>query len=155
MPTLEVGSVLSQSLNTETASYRDEVISTVERTLPLSAAAMDGYAKVASLMCKYEEFAILKRFKSLNYQNLLYRQAEITYLREDLEKLAERDATVPDRQFYTKDWWTLAHTATKQQGGEQWRKVQQIRKKLDEYSKWYENSRHPRNTDKRVQMTNS
>lgn len=54
---------------------------------------MNGYAKVAHLMAKYEEFAILKRFKALNYQSLLYRQAEITCLQEDLEKLAERDAT--------------------------------------------------------------
>lgn len=95
---------------------------------------MDGYAKVAHLMSKYEEFAILKRFKTLNYQNLLYRQAEITYLQEDLEKLSERDGTDPARQYYTKDWWALAHTETKKEGGEQWRKVQQIRKKLDDYS---------------------
>lgn len=111
---------------------------------------MDGYAKVARLMCKYEEFAILKRFKTLNYQNLLYRQAEITYLQEDLEKLTERDATDPARQFYAKDWWVLAHTATKQEGGEQWRKVQQIRKKLDEYSKWFAKCTYPRNTNRRV-----
>jgi hypothetical protein len=108
---------------------------------------MDGYVKVASLMCKYEEFAILKRFKTLNYQNLLYRQAEITYLQEDLEKLAERDATDPSRQFYTKDWWALAHTPPKKEGGEQWRKVQQIREKLDEYSKWHGSSRYSRSTD--------
>ncbi|KAK2604475.1 hypothetical protein N8I77_007402 [Diaporthe amygdali] len=95
---------------------------------------MEGYAKVARLMAKYEEFAILKRFKALNYQSLLYRQAEITYLQEDLEKLAERDATDSARQYYTKDWWALAHTETKQEGGEQWRKVQQIRKKLDDYN---------------------
>lgn len=101
---------------------------------------MDGYARVAHLMSKYEEFAILKRFKALNYQNLLYRQAEITYLQEDLEKLAERDATDPARQFYTKDWWALAHTESKKEGGEQWRKVQQIRKKLDDYSTAHENS---------------
>lgn len=101
---------------------------------------MDGYPRVAHLMSKYEEFAILKRFKALNYQDLLYRQAEITYLQEDLEKLAERDATDPARQFYTKDWWALAHTESKKAGGEQWRKVQQIRKKLDDYSTTYENS---------------
>ncbi|KAG6364453.1 hypothetical protein INS49_006054 [Diaporthe citri] len=95
---------------------------------------MDGYVKVAHLMSKYEEFAILKRFKALNYPSLLYRQAEITYLQEDLEKLAERDATEPARQYYTKDWWALAHTATEQEGGEQWRKVQQIREKLDDYN---------------------
>lgn len=95
---------------------------------------MNGYAKVAHLMAKYEEFAILKRFKALNYQSLLYRQAEITCLQEDLEKLAERDATDPARRYYTKDWWALAHTETTQGGGEQWRKVQQIREKLEEYS---------------------
>jgi hypothetical protein len=102
---------------------------------------MEGYAKVAHLMSRYEEFAILKRFKALNYQNLLYRQAEITYLQEDLEKLAERDATDGMRQFYTKDWWALAHTETKKEGGEQWRKVQQIRKRLDDYSTRNENIR--------------
>lgn len=92
-------------------------------------------------MSKYEEFAILRRFKTLNYQNLLYRQAEITHLQEDLDRLAERDATDPARQFYTRDWWALAHTETKQEGGKQWRKIQKIRKKLDEYS---ENSRLPK-----------
>lgn len=95
---------------------------------------MHGYAKVAHLMAQYEEFAILKRFKALNYQILLYQQAEITCLQEDLEKLAERDATDPTRQHYAKDWWALAHTETQQEGGEQWCKVQQIRQKLDEYS---------------------
>lgn len=95
---------------------------------------MEGYAQVGRLMARYEEFGILKRFKALNYQDLLYRQAEITYLQEDLEKLAQRDATEPARQFYTKDWWALAHTEAKQEGGEQWRKVQQLRKKLSDYS---------------------
>lgn len=101
---------------------------------PSHAITMEGYAKVARLMAKYEEFGILKRFKTLTYQDLLYRQAEIIYLQEDLEKLAERDSTDAARQFYTKDWWALAHTKPKQEGGEQWRKVQQIRKKLDDYS---------------------
>lgn len=100
---------------------------------------MDAYPRVAHLMSKYEEFAILKRFKALNYQNILYRQAEITYLQEDLEKLAERDAIDPARQFYTKDWWALAHTESNKEGGDQWRKVQQIRKKLDDYSTTHEN----------------
>lgn len=103
---------------------------------------MDGYAKVAHLMSKYEEFAILKRFKALNYQNLLYRQAEITYLQEDLERLVDRDATDPARRFYTKNWWALAHTDTKKEGVEQWRKIQQIRKKLDDYSIRYGNFIH-------------
>lgn len=95
---------------------------------------MEGYAKVAHLMAKYDEFAILRRFKSLNIQGLLYTQAEIIHLEERLQTLVDRDAAHPDRKFYSKDWWTLAHGLD---GGsrEQWRTIRKIRRKLDKYSK--------------------
>ncbi|OTA79954.1 hypothetical protein M434DRAFT_86781 [Hypoxylon sp. CO27-5] len=48
---------------------------------------MEGYAKVAQLMATYEEFAILRRFKRLNYQNLLYLQAQIIHLEDSLGRL--------------------------------------------------------------------
>lgn len=95
---------------------------------------MEGYAKVASLMAKYDEFAILRRFKALNTQELLYNQAEIIHLEERLQRLVDRDSAHPDRKFYSKDWWTLAH-GTDREGREQWRTIRKIRKKLDKYSK--------------------
>lgn len=95
---------------------------------------MEGYAKVAHLMGKYEEFGILRRFKTLNYQILLHRQAELTHLKQDLEFLVQRDADHPDRGDYVKDWWSLAHGDDSKQGKEQWQKICQIRTKLDEYS---------------------
>jgi hypothetical protein len=95
---------------------------------------MEGYAKVAHLMAKYDEFAILRRFKALNAQELLYSQAEIIHLEERLQRLVDRDATHPDRKFYSKDWWSLAH-GLDIDSREQWRTIRKIRKKLDKYSK--------------------
>ncbi|KAK2607899.1 hypothetical protein N8I77_006542 [Diaporthe amygdali] len=94
---------------------------------------MEGYSKVAHLMAKYDEFAILRRFKTLNHQELLYGQAEIVHLEERLHRLVDRDAAHPDRNFYSKDWWTLAH-GLDQEGREQWRTIRKLRKKLDKYN---------------------
>ncbi|KAI1143084.1 hypothetical protein F5Y05DRAFT_142310 [Hypoxylon sp. FL0543] len=94
---------------------------------------MEGYAKVAQLMGKYEEFAILRRFKRLNYQNLLYLQAQITHLEDSLGTLVARDSIHSKRKEYAEDWWKLAHGKGRA-GKAQWRKVRRIRKKLNEYN---------------------
>jgi hypothetical protein len=94
---------------------------------------MEGYAKVAQLMGSQEEFAILRRFRELNMQRLLYMQAEIVHLEAEVHELANRDASHEQRQFHAKDWWSLS------QGGEgedleQWHKFLEIGEKLNEYS---------------------
>lgn len=94
---------------------------------------MEGYAKVAALMARYDELAILRGFKTLNIQNLLYLQAEIIHLEDRLKELVDTDASHPDREFHSKDWWALAHGEGK--GGKtQWKQVRKIRKKLARYS---------------------
>ena len=80
---------------------------------------MEGYAKVAHLMSKYDELAVLRRFERLNIQNLLYAQAEIVHLEEGLAKLVARDAEDPEKGDYTKDWCSLAH-GEGEVGKEQW-----------------------------------
>lgn len=95
---------------------------------------MEGYAKVGQLMATYDQLAILRGFKSLSYQNLLYRQAEIIHLQDDLDKLIQRDVDHPSRQLYSKDWWRLAHTCDSEEDKEQWELWQHLSKKLDEYS---------------------
>lgn len=96
---------------------------------------MEGYAKVGKLMATYDQLAILRGFKSLSYQSLLYRQAEIIHLQEDLEKLIQRDSAHPNRSLYSKDWWRLAHTCASDEDQEQWKLWQRLNQKLDEYSK--------------------
>ena len=94
---------------------------------------MEGYAKVAHLMATYGEFAILRRFKQLNYQNLLYLQAEIVCLEERLQKLVQENACGPDGKRYARDWWFLAH-GDEGEATEQWDTVIELRQKLNEYS---------------------
>jgi hypothetical protein len=94
---------------------------------------MEGYAKVARLMGSQEEFAILRRFRVLNMQKLLYLQAEITHLEAELEQLAKRDASHAEREFYAKDWWSLSQGGT-EEDLEQWHKFLEMSEKLEQYS---------------------
>lgn len=93
----------------------------------------EGYAKIASLMSHHGELAIFRRFSQLNLQTLLYLQAELTHLEADLKRVAVRDHADPDRNLYTKYWWSLAQSEEDEEK-EQWDKVLQIREKLKEYS---------------------
>ena len=96
---------------------------------------MEGYAKVASMMGRHSELAILRRFGQLNLQNLLYLQAELVHLEAELKVLADADMSFDTsiRNFYSKDWFTLSQS--KIDGDDrQWQKVLQIREKLEIYS---------------------
>jgi len=94
----------------------------------------EGYAKLARLMGSQDEFAILRSFRSLNMQNLLYLQAELTHLETELKELVERDAAHLNRQFHVKDWWSLSQ-GDEEEDTEQWTKFLEIRDKLEKYSK--------------------
>lgn len=99
--------------------------------------ASEGYAKIAKLMSHHSELAVFRCFTKLNLQNLLYLQAELTHLEDELSCLAERDKDNPNRQFYSKDWWSLAILEDDDENArEQWEKVIEIRGKLKEYSKF-------------------
>ncbi|KIW13860.1 hypothetical protein PV08_06640 [Exophiala spinifera] len=52
---------------------------------------LDGYAKVASLMSRYNEYGIFRSFKALNMRNLLYFQAELTQLEQELKEIVRTD----------------------------------------------------------------
>ncbi|KAK0721753.1 hypothetical protein B0T26DRAFT_673541 [Lasiosphaeria miniovina] len=96
-----------------------------------------GYARLASLMGVHPETAILRRFGSLNALNLLYLQAELTDLENAPQKEAKTDAGSGhfDRTLYSRDWQSLAESATKQNGSpRRWELVLQVREKLNEYN---------------------
>src|SRR5450756_2690484 len=94
----------------------------------------EGHAKVATVMSQHSELAILRRFSKLNFQNLLYLQAELTHLEANLKKLADRDDEHPNRKQYCRDWWFLAQNEEEHDDRQQWDKFLQIREKLKEYS---------------------
>ncbi|KAH8660568.1 hypothetical protein BX600DRAFT_514160 [Xylariales sp. PMI_506] len=94
---------------------------------------MEGYAKLALLMGRHEEFAIFRRFRTLNMQNLLYMQAEITELEDQLKKIVQQDTRDTDKSFYAKDWWSLSQSPEDVEKT-QWNKCLAIRTKLKEYN---------------------
>ena len=96
--------------------------------------ADEGHAKIAAIMSHYNEFAIFRKVSKLNYQNLLYLQAELTHLEANLKHLVDRDSADPHRENYTKDWWYLTQNNEEHDSREQWQKFLQIRQKLKEYS---------------------
>jgi hypothetical protein len=95
---------------------------------------MEGYAKVAQLMGRHPELAIIRKFKRANLQNLLYLQAEITFIEEELRQIENRDIRHgQQRGNFAHDWWFLANADTSEDN-EQWSKALQLRGKLEQYS---------------------
>lgn len=97
---------------------------------------MEGYAKIASRVVQQPELAILRRFKSLNAQNLLYMQAELVDLEIRLREQAEADAATNDttKKLYSRDWYTLSKTSADGAHSEQWELVLLLRDRLEQYS---------------------
>ncbi|KAK7915257.1 hypothetical protein PG985_012960 [Apiospora marii] len=95
---------------------------------------MEGYRKISQLMACQDECAIYRRFRNLNSLNLLYLQAELTHLEQDLQRLTERDARSLERRFYAKDWLSLSQNDDEDEDAEQWDKFLEIRGKLEKYN---------------------
>jgi len=95
-----------------------------------------GYPKLAAKMEIQPEVAIFRRFGALNAQNLLYLQAELTYLERELRKQQVQDANdnVGDGSSYAINWFWLRESAGTADS-QQLDLVLQIRETLKEYSK--------------------
>lgn len=101
-----------------------------------------GYPTLASRMSLIPEIAVFRRFGALNAQNLLYLQAELQDMEQSLRNLQVRDSkSAGEASWHSINWWYLAHAAERGSNPEQWNLVQEIRKKLDEYSKFYVRSK--------------
>jgi hypothetical protein len=99
---------------------------------------MEGYAKLATIMGAHPEVAVFKRFGTLNTQNILYLQAELTDLELRLKKYAKQDADSghPGRILYSRDWQTLSESSdVPTNNNKQWNTILSIREKLKEFSK--------------------
>ncbi|KAK0744195.1 hypothetical protein B0T18DRAFT_330447 [Schizothecium vesticola] len=92
-----------------------------------------GYAKVAALMAKHDEFAMFRRFKKLNCLNLLYLQAEIMELEDSLDTLSATDGSEAHRKQFASDWQYLSQKQDNKHHP-QWDKVLHLRERLTEYN---------------------
>ena len=84
-----------------------------------------SYTGLASLMNANPEKAILRRFGKLNMLNLLYLQAELVELEDEL-----REAAKLDNEAFARDWGRLAHDGD----NPQWALMLETRSVIKEYS---------------------
>ena len=96
---------------------------------------VEGYPKLAGQMGDFPETAILRRFSTLNSQNLLYLQAEIIHLESELREHEMSNSRAQDgkKHLYARDWYWLKKSVEEGDGA-QWRAVLRTREKLKEYS---------------------
>ena len=112
-----------------------------ETSLPTSTApAMSrptrGYAQLAEFMTKTRH-GMLRRFKDLSTQNLLYLQAELYQLRFELDREATADAQC-QRTDERSNWdfhWRLLATSGQRPGvdDKRWKTWLKLRERLYEY----------------------
>ncbi len=99
--------------------------------------SQQGYHKLASMMGLFPDVAIFKRFSTLNVKNILYLQAELAHLENDLDLAAQEDALSGDvfRIDFYRSWCTLSNAESLPNGnGQQWKIFLKIREVLQQYS---------------------
>jgi hypothetical protein len=104
---------------------------------------LDGYDKLSVLAGRHHEMAILRRFSPLGAKNLLYRQAELVHLEAQLQGIIHEDKASNDAEKtnYHCSVLELMESLEKPGKDHQWRKVLEIREKLEQYcqSLWRHN----------------
>lgn len=73
-------------------------------------ALVPGYPRLAGRICCQPEFGIYRSFAALNARDLLYMQAEIIALEDELLKIEQEDSrsTEDNRSYFSADWYWLA-----------------------------------------------
>ncbi|KAB8754758.1 hypothetical protein FH972_026549 [Carpinus fangiana] len=88
------------------------------------------YHGLSNFMGRWPALCIFRRFSTLNVQNILFLQAELAHLEEELLDIRESRSTLPDteKDDVTKDWQAL------QSQPDEYRIVEEIRTRLCEYN---------------------
>jgi hypothetical protein len=92
---------------------------------------MAGYNEFANLIGSYPELTIYRKFATLTSKNLLYMQAELIYLENQLRVISEVDHEDPEKRGFGVSWEALNEASG--DGAAQKRIVLEIRQKLKEY----------------------
>lgn len=99
--------------------------------------SMEGYAKIARLMSDDTGLAIFRRFGELNMQHLLYLQAELAELENELDELSRLEYSQthdPFRHSFARSWCALKSSSEEEgAAGQQWEQVLEIQRKMRKY----------------------
>ncbi|KAL3252646.1 hypothetical protein ABHI18_009976 [Aspergillus niger] len=89
-----------------------------------------GYDRLAALMACDPGSSIYRSFAKLNAKNLLYLQAEIAYIQNDLQYIIEKDGQSEDKASFPFSVWDMKTS----EDPVQWEKVLEARRLLKEYN---------------------
>jgi len=103
--------------------------------------ALPGYPALAAHMGLTPELGIFRRFAAMGTKFLLYAQAELCLLEEELQKLEKQDydRTKQDptnKKDCTTDWYWLGHADAGSDMKQQWQLVLTAQEKLYKYRKF-------------------
>lgn len=114
--------------------------------MALNAELIPGCPRLAHEMGSMSEIAVFRRFFDLNYQNLLYYQAELTMLEAQLRKMEKQTSDASKsaasgarktiQESYATDWYCLGEYDPE---NPQWKLVLRLRDVLKEYSQSQQN----------------
>ena len=94
---------------------------------------MEGYGKLASLMSRYSDHSIFRGFKYLAVKHLLYSQAELLYLEDELNFVCGLDEADQQRRGANRSWRKL-FTESSHPGPHKQREIMQaVQEKLPQY----------------------
>ena len=93
----------------------------------------EGYHKLASLITGQTELAMYRKFGFLAAKNLLYMQAELVLLEDELKTIADYDHQDPQCADLRMRWEALRNAPKEGARNLQWQKFLEIRTKINEY----------------------
>jgi hypothetical protein len=96
---------------------------------------MADYGRLAALMGTHQELALFRKFARLNAKNLLYMQSELMHLEVELEnvELENGGSGDPEKMAFIVSLFDLKDSSGTE-NDLQWRKVLEVREKLNCYS---------------------
>ncbi len=94
---------------------------------------MTGYERLSRLIGTYPELAIYRKFSTLCTKLILYKQAELQHLENELNIISEMDARDPGKSGYMVSWEALNEASAIDGDDLQRRKVLEIDEKMDKY----------------------
>ncbi len=99
---------------------------------------MGDYTALASMMANHAEAAIFRRFDTLNIKNLLYMQAELVDLENQLHEIESEDkkSKAPNKVAFSSSVQALRRSASTRDN-DQWMKYKEVQEKIHAYSMYY------------------
>ncbi|ERF69219.1 hypothetical protein EPUS_01176 [Endocarpon pusillum Z07020] len=94
---------------------------------------MSGYEKLSRLIGVYPELAIYRKFSTLCAKMLLYKQAELQHLENELDIISQIDSCNSEKSVFAVSWRAIDKGLMEGGDNLQKQKISEINEKINEY----------------------